>query len=65
MSDEYRVTSSHPEDLADGRVVGPGEVVSDVDISIPHNQRLLDDGAIVKIQVAKKKGKPDNPEVKE
>lgn len=36
--------SSHPIDLDDGRILGPGEVAEDVDLDIAHNQGQLEDG---------------------
>lgn len=55
MADKYRVSSTHPEDLADGRVLGAGEQITDLDASDPHNKRLIDDGRLVKIATAKKR----------
>lgn len=52
--DRYKVTSRHPEDLADGRVVGPGEVVDGLKADDPHNKRLLDEGKLVKLETKSK-----------
>lgn len=41
------IIGSHVEDLSDGRSAGPGEVVKDVDLNDPHNQRLINDGVAV------------------
>jgi len=57
VSNEYRVVSDHPEDLADGRQVGPGEFVKNVDPDEPHNRRLIDDGRIIETKSAVKAGK--------
>lgn len=46
---KFRCTSTHAEDLADGRVVGVGEEVDDVDMTEPHNQRLLNEGKLVEV----------------
>lgn len=53
---EYKlVGSTHPEDLADGRVIGVGETVelSDEDLSDPHNQRLLEEGLLISTEQPK------------
>ncbi|HVQ60380.1 MAG TPA: hypothetical protein VMS60_15880 [Solirubrobacterales bacterium] len=42
----YLVTSDHVESLRGGRMVGPGEVVSDA--VAKENQRLIDRGRLVK-----------------
>lgn len=46
--DEFRHVGRHSEDLADGRVVSPGESVelSAEDQRDPHNKRLLDEGIL-------------------
>jgi hypothetical protein len=48
---EYRCTSRHSEDLADGRVVAPGEVatLSADQQKDAHNQRLIEEGGLVEI----------------
>lgn len=38
--------SGHPEDLADGRVIGHGETATKVDLDQPANRALLDEGRI-------------------
>lgn len=48
MSDTYRVTSTHAENLADGRMVGPGEEV-EVDARDPHNKQLIEDGKLTAV----------------
>lgn len=44
----YRVTSGHVETLHNGRMVGPGEDVTGVKPSHPHDKRLIDSGRLVK-----------------
>lgn len=39
-------TGTTPLDLADGRVLGPGEWAQGVDLSDPHNRALADAGVI-------------------
>lgn len=39
--------STHPEDLADGRLVGPGQQIDNIDLDQPHNARLVVDGRLV------------------
>jgi hypothetical protein len=51
---KFLVTSSHDEDLEGGRVVSPGEVITDVDVKEPHNQQLVDDGRLTEMPKAKK-----------
>jgi hypothetical protein len=42
----YRVTSSHAEPLRDGRMVGPGDSISDADAK--KNPQLVERGVLVK-----------------
>lgn len=48
---QYRCTSRHSEDLADGRVIAPGDVatLNADDVKDPHNQRLIDEQLLVEI----------------
>lgn len=43
----HRCVSTHPIDLADGRPVAPGDRVRNLDTSDEHNQRLVDEGALL------------------
>lgn len=43
---EFKFVGSHPEDLADGRVVAAGDIV-DLDPNHPHNMRLVDEGLLL------------------
>jgi hypothetical protein len=57
-STDYRVPFDwHGIDLADGRTAGPGDVVSlsDEDLKDPHNQALVDEGHLLKVEEAKSK----------
>lgn len=49
MGDQKRCVSQHPEDLASGRVVAPGEVfpASALDPKDPHDQRLTAEGLVI------------------
>lgn len=49
----YRVTSGHVESLHNGRMVGPGEDVTGVNPRHPHDKRLIDSGALVKLATKK------------
>jgi hypothetical protein len=40
----YRATGPVPVDTADGRVLGPGDTVEDLDHTDPHNARLIQAG---------------------
>lgn len=46
---EYKWVGTHPQDLADGRMLAPGEtvVLSEEDVRDPHNESLLADGALI------------------
>jgi hypothetical protein len=48
----FTVASKHPEDLASGRTVAPGEKVPTgaVDLKDPHDKRLVDEGVLVKAE---------------
>jgi len=49
---EYKVPlERHAQDLADGRVVAPGDRVrlSDEDALVPHNAALLAEGALIPV----------------
>src|SRR4051794_30635221 len=61
---DYRVVSRHPEDTADGQMFGPGETIQDLDLSIPHNLRLLEDGCVVALGPVKPPDPPSEPAVK-
>lgn len=52
---DYKVVSRHDEDLADGRIGHPGEIVqlTAEQEKEDHNKRLIEDGLI--IEAAKKK----------
>lgn len=39
--------STHPEDLADGRIISPGETLENVAVDVPHNTRLVEEGRLV------------------
>lgn len=51
---QVKCVSSHPEDLADGRVLGVGETATKVDEKNPHNARLLDEGALIEVPAARR-----------
>lgn len=50
--DEYRFVGSHPDELDGGRPIEPGEFTGpiEVDDDHPQNQRLLEDGLLLKIE---------------
>lgn len=52
---EHKLVGNHPEDLADGRVLGPGEVaeLSKEDLKDPHNQRLIEEELLIPTEEAK------------
>jgi hypothetical protein len=52
----YRVDSTHPEDIACGQVVAPGEVTSNVNAADEHDKRLIEEGRLVALP-----GKPRHP----
>jgi len=49
---EYRFVGRHAETLGDGRTVGPGDTVGDVDPNDPINQRLIEAGLLVQAGAA-------------
>lgn len=49
----YTNVGTHPEDVADGRIVGPGNQVS-IDATDPHNKRLITDGILIEVPKAGK-----------
>lgn len=55
---KYKHVGSHPEDLASGRVVAPGELVDlkGDEVSDPHNKRLIDEEILVEAAAKKKEG---------
>lgn len=55
----YLVTSSHVEPLHDGRMVGPGDSISDADAK--KNPRLVERGVLVK-EADKRKPKAEKSE---
>lgn len=48
---EYKHVGVHAEDLADGRMLGPGEIVEldEEQIAEPHNARLLGEGILLSL----------------
>lgn len=50
-----------PQDLADGKVLAPGETVdlSAEQAKEPHNKRLIDEGALVKPSAKKQSDDPE------
>jgi hypothetical protein len=48
---EYRFVGNHAQDLADGRMLAPGEsvVLSEEDVRDPHNEALLADEVLIPV----------------
>lgn len=46
---DYKFIGNHPEDLADGRLLVPGEVVqlSPDELKEPHNARYIEEGLLI------------------
>lgn len=46
---EYKWVGDHPQDLASGQVLAPGETaeLSDEDVRLPHNESLIADGGLI------------------
>lgn len=44
----YVFVGPHPDTLADGTPLGLDQIVRKVDLSDPHNQRLVDEGWLIK-----------------
>lgn len=57
QKDRYIVTSRHPEDLASGRVIAPGENVNsgdlDIDSDESRDKRLIEEGLLTKMEEPK------------
>lgn len=52
----YKLVGVHLEDLADGRVVAPGDtiVLDQHQADEPHNQRLLQEGQLIPVDDKKR-----------
>jgi hypothetical protein len=64
---KYKMVGDHPEDLADGRVLGPGEE-ADLDkdaVGDPHNQRLIEEGLLIEAESGEEKSKSGRASKKE
>jgi hypothetical protein len=61
MPDTHRFVGQHPEDLANGRVLAPGEAVklTDQDTQDDHNKRLIDEGRLIALDDGKSKSKKE------
>ena len=48
---KFKLVGDHPEDLADGRVLAPGEEadIKKEDLEDPHNQRLIEEGILIEL----------------
>jgi hypothetical protein len=44
---EFKFVGSHLDDLSDGRIVAPGDVVEIDDPNHPHNRRMIDEGLLL------------------
>lgn len=51
----YKLVGGHAEDLADGRVLEPGQQapLTSAEADDAHNRRLLDEGLLVKVAAEK------------
>jgi len=58
MTMEYKWVGNHPQDLASGRVLAPGETceLSPAEAEDPHNAALIDSGALIGVHRRAKKG---------
>lgn len=63
MAQRYRASSAHPEDLACGQVVAPGEATSRVNEKDPHDKRLIDEGRLVPLPSKRQPRKSKKEEV--
>lgn len=60
----HRCTSTHPIDLASGRVLAPGES-ADLDPHDPHHAALIADGSLMALAERAPRSSPSAPEHKE
>lgn len=51
---DYKWVGNHPQDLASGQVLAPGETaeLSDDDVRLPHNASLIDEGGLIPVEAA-------------
>ena len=49
---EFKLVGDHPEDLADGQMLAPGETakLSKEDEEDPHNLRLIEEGKLIDVE---------------
>jgi pyruvate/2-oxoglutarate dehydrogenase complex dihydrolipoamide acyltransferase (E2) component len=59
VSNTYVVISSHEENLACGQMVAPGESSTRVDPSDPHDESLIRDGVLKRIEQTEIKASPE------
>lgn len=52
---EFRNVASHPQDLADGKVLAAGQVTSLSTEALKENQVLIDEGILDEVKPAKTK----------
>lgn len=57
---KYKLISDHAEDLADGRVLGPGEEaeLDEEAVEDPHNQRLIEEGKLIPVEETEAEAEP-------
>jgi hypothetical protein len=57
---EYRNVGDHVVDLADGRMLGPGEFadLSSEDAEDPHNQDMISSGVLLAVDEGQEKAEP-------
>lgn len=63
MASRFRVSSLHPEDLACGLVLAPGEVTSRVKPSHPHDKSLIERGRLVELPAKRQPPSNEKEEV--
>jgi len=51
----FFLSSTHPEDLACGTVVAPGETTSKANPKDPHDKRLIAEGKLIEIPAKPRK----------
>jgi hypothetical protein len=51
----YQLESTHPEDLACGAVIAPGEVTSKANPKNAHDKNLIDEGKLIELPAKSRK----------
>ena len=64
---DYKNMSRHVQDLAQGQMLAPGEIVTleEAQADVPHNALLISEGVLVSLPIHEKSAKPSKEDAKE